>query len=953
MKIKRVELKNYRSHTSGDFTFDRGINLLLGKNGAGKSSILEAAGHALFDADLRSTAADAVTRGHKTATIRVTFEGGDGNDYIIERKIGASSSVRLYRQGEKSCRSEGKDAVLHKVRHLAGIAANEKNLFQNVITAYQNKIVDIFCGTASAREDTFNQIFDTAIYRQMFEGFAKDAVSAYKSELAARTGAGELLGGRIRDTADLKKNLLARQAAAQEEESRLAVQKKEMAALDARRERQEQAMHQMDALRADIRHRQELTVARQQEKAKTQEAMTLSQQAQRVVADNEQIYVMYCNNINKLKELAVAIEALERKQAERDARKERLGRLTADIEACQASRRHLEALLADKQRAAEKIAADAAVLTQDFERLQRELEELTRKGSAHRELEAAFLQQYDLWRKHQESIAVLAEKIADFEKKPFDRERLTGELRALQQHKEALAATREQKQGLERAIGEIDTRLTDLAEAQDKLSGGMCPFLHEQCRNMQSGTSPEQYFSGRRQAFGEQRAELAGQLAAYDDIDKLISQADGDIARIEGDLQRADADVRSAAAYRAALDAACKDAEIAGLTIKNILSPMAPELGRELAEGSFEGVAHRLTDILTTLREQFKHQQAQAAEAEKHLAGRREELRTAEKQVADAGAELQALAERNAGLEQELAQVNVAIETLDAELAGLAGLRQERKELDAELAGLKPGYDLYVGSRQKAADLDLHRQHVRALEHELTALAQGEQEAAQKLAACAAAFSEEGYQKLIAAIADKKAAKDALQDVVARLQTEIALARKDLDENLQREQEYRDLQARISQLSRKLELAEKFRASLGGMGKFVASRLMEAIEAAATENFRRITGRSDEIRWVNDEKESYAVFLANGPDAEHRKRFEMLSGGEQVSVALSLRAAMAAALTRANFAIFDEPTINLDAEKKTALAESLQGMLRNLSQAIIVTHDDTFREMAQKIICLD
>ncbi|MCP4717310.1 MAG: hypothetical protein GY868_19480, partial [Deltaproteobacteria bacterium] len=61
---------------------------------------------------------------------------------------------------------------------------------------------------------------------------------------------------------------------------------------------------------------------------------------------------------------------------------------------------------------------------------------------------------------------------------------------------------------------------------------------------------------------------------------------------------------------------------------------------------------------------------------------------------------------------------------------------------------------------------------------------------------------------------------------------------------------------------------------------------------------------------------------------------------------------MASALTRANFAVFDEPTINLDAEKKVALAESLQEMLKGLSQAIIVTHDDTFREMAQKTILL-
>ena len=46
----------------------------------------------------------------------------------------------------------------------------------------------------------------------------------------------------------------------------------------------------------------------------------------------------------------------------------------------------------------------------------------------------------------------------------------------------------------------------------------------------------------------------------------------------------------------------------------------------------------------------------------------------------------------------------------------------------------------------------------------------------------------------------------------------------------------------------------------------------------------------------------------------------------------------------------DEPTNNLDTERKKLLAEYMGEILNNLEQSIIVTHDDTFREMAEKII---
>jgi exonuclease SbcC len=132
------------------------------------------------------------------------------------------------------------------------------------------------------------------------------------------------------------------------------------------------------------------------------------------------------------------------------------------------------------------------------------------------------------------------------------------------------------------------------------------------------------------------------------------------------------------------------------------------------------------------------------------------------------------------------------------------------------------------------------------------------------------------------------------------------------------------------------------------MGKMVADSWIKNISLKATENFRDITGRAEKIDWINNERESFAVYLVDGEDS--MRKFNLLSGGEQVAVALSIRAAMATLMSDANFSIFDEPTNNLDMERKLALADSLDKILKGCRQNIIVTHDDTFREMAQNVI---
>ena len=127
----------------------------------------------------------------------------------------------------------------------------------------------------------------------------------------------------------------------------------------------------------------------------------------------------------------------------------------------------------------------------------------------------------------------------------------------------------------------------------------------------------------------------------------------------------------------------------------------------------------------------------------------------------------------------------------------------------------------------------------------------------------------------------------------------------------------------------------------------ISKYMLSGISNIASLNFNKITGRTERIEWSNEEKDKYAVYLVG---QERKIAFEQLSGGEQVSVAIAIRGTMTEYFTNSRFMILDEPTNNLDTERKKLLAEYMGEILKNLDQSIIVTHDDTFREMAEKII---
>jgi exonuclease SbcC len=114
----------------------------------------------------------------------------------------------------------------------------------------------------------------------------------------------------------------------------------------------------------------------------------------------------------------------------------------------------------------------------------------------------------------------------------------------------------------------------------------------------------------------------------------------------------------------------------------------------------------------------------------------------------------------------------------------------------------------------------------------------------------------------------------------------------------------------------------------------------------ANQLFREITGEAGRaLRWSRD----YEILLE---EEGHERSFPNLSGGEQMAAALSIRLALLTQLSDIRLAFFDEPTTNMDAERRERLAQQI-GQVQHFDQLFIISHDDTFEENVDHTIHIE
>ncbi len=173
MKINRILLHNIRSHKDNEIKFEDGINVIVGRTGAGKSSILMAIEYALFGSSAFQNSM-IMRRNSRNAKIELEFEK-DGHNYKIIRglkKSGKSITVdidnmRIYVDGKQMNLLGRKSDIDGMVKRILGYPEDVKGKELFEITTYtrQDEIRKIIEMKPEERQEYIDRILQLAKYK--------------------------------------------------------------------------------------------------------------------------------------------------------------------------------------------------------------------------------------------------------------------------------------------------------------------------------------------------------------------------------------------------------------------------------------------------------------------------------------------------------------------------------------------------------------------------------------------------------------------------------------------------------------------------------------------------------------------------------------------------------------------------------------------------------------------
>ncbi len=455
--------------------------------------------------------------------------------------------------------------------------------------------------------------------------------------------------------------------------------------------------------------------------------------------------------------------------------------------------------------------------------------------------------------------------------------------------------------GLVAEIAGLGASLDRDQKFQSEIKGGFCPVLSQRCLNLKEGETLENFLSSRF-------AEMTARIASLESERSTVA-ADLVLAR-EGHQQLAALET-----YRQ------REIELKGEGAE--LS--AKKISLEARRGPGE-TQQRIADLTAQL---------------KSLADPAARIRVMEREIS-----------REPDIREGLGDVESNLERLESERKLLVEQLDEFRELDEQWTHLTSERDatieahhLFLTNESEATAYEKRREELESASAGLAAMTAAADSAHQDFAAAGIDYDAELHNLERTALlnaerraAEIKATLDAARRREAQLATEIA-----------RFAELRKLLADEFQEKERLETVAEttafIRDTLKEAAPRVARNYVYHVSLEANLMYREITGNAERtLKWGED----YAIMLE---EEGYERPFQSLSGGEQMAAALSVRLALLKQLTDIRIAFFDEPTTNMDAERRENLAMQIS-RITHFDQLFVISHDDTFDSYVDNVIAI-
>jgi len=900
MKIDSIRLRNIRTFVdSGEILFGDGTISIYGENGAGKSTIVDCIGRAIFGFDpqgIKSAVIDHRGTKYKQGVVEYLLRKG-ATDGVIEVKFSSNGKAfrvvnRLSRAApqtwelyidERNAKLFGKEEIHQRIIDELGISSvyndSASSLFANVICVQQGKIIDEFEYSAQARKDHFDRVLGLYRYRQAYED-SKHVKNNFKEKATKQDGDVRVLRSSVEHLEKQIESLKEHEDESIILENALKDIEKEITSIGARKEVLDELSETIRNLESELRDAANQIDALKSNQSNIERELAESRRAKEIVEANYPSFQQHDKISSELQTVREYLRQIAKLQEDRSLKQRECDRL--------GNEKQNKIANLDNFRNSKRKAEELKKHADDYHTLQAELEALKSNQLRY----DAFLGKLD----------ELQEALNEYDSQIKAVELQLQSYDALKKEADFLEGLNRDYNDMIALLGERNGQKLQLEKELADLLKGICPYTHETCESiLELGQKQQQ----------------------------KVEQIQQELAKLESQKEKKSGAIKQAAESEKKLRMLEKKKHELDL-LKNQVDKVKADIKRLVAE----------IDRLGDSSEAIKNTEAQIEEL-KPLADEFNSLWYGVQRF-DEDATLKEIV----NVEEMQSRLVQALKTIDEETAKLSeagGNEENETRLAQELQEVKPAYDLYLASLSSAEKLEKIEASYDQLRSRLQDLEGQRAELDRRALETKGTYDKQEHQRIIEELDEKQRVFNEKKGILTQLLKQIDQEKSIESDVKEKKEELMTAEVEHKEIESDAAFFDGIRASFKKLSSLRPVYTRE-ISKHAERYWSSLVGGGSQLFWQED----YLIFKTINDNVI--SLYEM-SGGEKISACLSVRLALQEVIGGLGLFILDEPTVHLDEERRNNLASQI-GAIKGLSQVIVISHDDAFHSHTRQQITI-
>jgi len=902
MIIERLRMQNFKRFSDEEVLFPDGITGIIGNNGSGKSTIIEAVLFALYGIKSSGLDGDYITSSfvgsddHTFVTLDFSVAG---TAYSVRRKYKRGKSVRHEAQLllGKNLLADGVSGVEREMTRIVGMGPAD---FRKTIYAAQKDLLSLIEMTPGERRDWFMRMLGIDFIKKESDLLLKEEIKGYEKTISAKefylsehspASIGEMIDNISKEEESVAARISAISAEKKSLDGEMAVQRELISGLMTKQEDHSRISGEIASLDGRIGSLKDTLLREEQER----EELKSAEEEFGSLLDREKTYPGIKSDFTRLSELRQENSSLE-------TRKNMLEKSVSSHSSILKNKNTDLAQIIE----AEDICRRLKPLVDEREEVFRSHENMSALEREYISTENRLEQTRKRFRKLEGSVKTAREKISRLEKELAEGRPLREQETGLNECESGLSALNERLGSLDEKRSSFASELSSLEDkiAEVRATGpdGECPTCQRRLGD-QYKLLIEDYTA--------KKAELEGALSTS--------------AEEEDRLRKSAREMRSSMdSLRHALELDRQKHSLL-LVMKEDLSALFGEVDECMNEET------SVTNLLSSI--------AYSPEEIKRLRERLKELDGFAGQYIRAGEH----AGMRSRVENECSEIGNRIDLQRKELEEVISSIGKLGYSEEEFLRTKEEYGKADLAHQRFLDLKPRMVTIPLIEKTIREIKEEISHTGRKIAALdkdllTLAFSTEEFRSArsrLDALTEETGKAAALCSGLAAEARAMAQEREGLEAELGKTRKY---QKDCLKLKEEISLLETTRRMIGEYTLYLMQMIREQIEAETARVISEITdGRYDQVIIDDD----FNILVSDTGEFFPVRRF---SGGEQDDIAVALRVALSRFLSRmfrapeSSFLIFDEIFGSQDEERRSNLVRALRTQESMFPQIFLISH---------------